>query len=99
MAQIDIAGSVAAGRAANGMTATKAVKDLVFVKPVFTYDLVSFYAEVQAVGTTSVTVRVEAYAQRTNGLARPEEEMVKVAEATLTFVAIDGPGRKRTIQR
>ena len=48
-------------------------------------DVVSFYAEVVRVGRTSITVNVEVYAQR-----KPErEQVVKVTEATLTYVAID----------
>ena len=85
MAQVDIAGSVAAVRLAKGRVATVAVNSFLFKQPVFVGDLVSFYAEVVRVGRTSITVNVEVYAQR-----RPErEETVKVTEATLTYVAID----------
>ena len=85
MAQVDIAGSVAAVRLARGRVATVAVNSFLFKQPVFIGDLVSLYAEVVRVGRTSITVNVEVYAQR-----KPErEEVVKVTEATLTYVAVD----------
>ena len=72
-------------RLAEGRVATVAVNSFVFKQPVFVGDLVSFYAEVVRVGRTSITVNVEVYAQR-----KPErEEVVKVTEATLTYVAVD----------
>ena len=47
--------------------------------------MVSFYAKVVRIGTTSVTVDVEVFAQR-----NPENPVVvKVTEATLTYVAVD----------
>jgi acyl-CoA thioesterase YciA len=93
MAQVDIAGSIAAVRLAKGRVATVAVNSFLFKQPVFVGDLVSFYAEVVRVGRTSITVNVEVYAQR-----RPEREMiVKVTEATLTYVAVDENRRPRVV--
>ncbi len=93
MAQVDIAGSIAAVRLAKGRVATVAVNSFQFKQPVFMGDLVSFYAEVVRVGRTSITVNVEVYAQR-----KPErEEVVKVTEATLTYVAVDENRRPRVV--
>jgi acyl-CoA thioesterase YciA len=93
MSQVDIAGSIAAARVARGRVATVAVNSFQFKKPVFVGDLVSFYAEVNRIGHTSITVTVEVYAQR-----RPErEEVVKVTEATLTYVAVDEARRPRVV--
>jgi len=93
MSQVDIAGSIAAVRIARGRVATVAVNSFQFKQPVLVGDVVSFYAEVVRVGRTSITVNVEVYAQR-----RPErEEVVKVTEATLTFVALDEMRRPRVV--
>lgn len=93
MSQVDVAGSVAAVRVARGRVATVAVNSFLFKQPVLVGDLVSFYAEVVRVGRTSITVNVEVYAQR-----RPErEEVVKVTEATLTYVALDELRRPRVV--
>lgn len=89
MAQVDLAGSLPATRRANGRVATIAVNSFLFKNPVFVGDLLSFYADITKVGNTSVTVFVEVYAER-NRLAA---EVVKVTEATLTYVAT-GPDRK-----
>ncbi len=85
MSQVDIAGSLPAVRRANGRIATVAVNSFVFRQPVFVGDLLSFYAEVVRVGRTSITVLVEVYAQRN----RMDDAVVKVTEATLTYVATD----------
>ncbi|WP_373922640.1 acyl-CoA thioesterase [Pseudoduganella sp. SL102] len=89
MAQVDIAGSLPATRRANGRVATIAVNSFVFKNPVFVGDLLSFYADIVRVGTTSITVNVEVYAERN----RLQADIVKVTEATLTYVAT-GPDRK-----
>ena len=93
MSQVDIAGSVAAVRIARGRVATVAVNSFQFKEPVQVGDLVSFYADVVRIGRTSITVNVEVYAQR-----RPErEQIVKVTEATLTYVAIDDNRQPRVV--
>jgi len=89
MAQVDIAGGVLAARHARGRVATIAVNSFQFKQPVFIGDVLSFYADVVRVGTTSITVNVEVFAQR-----NPTDiETVKVTEATLTYVAT-GPDRR-----
>ncbi|QNA87514.1 acyl-CoA thioesterase [Massilia sp. Dwa41.01b] len=89
MAQVDIAGSLPATRRANGRVATIAVNSFLFKNPVFVGDLLSFYADIVKVGNTSITVYVEVYAERN----RLQSNIVKVTEATLTYVAT-GPDRK-----
>ena len=94
MAQVDVAGSVAAYERAQGPTVTIAVNSFVFKEPVFVGDLVSFYARVLKVGRTSITVDVEVFAQR-RGKGR--SETVRVTEAQLTYVAIDERRQPRTV--
>jgi acyl-CoA thioesterase YciA len=93
MSQADIAGAIVAERRAGGRVVTVAVNEFVFKQPVAIGDLVSFYGGVVGVGTTSITVEVEVYAQR-----RPEDvETYKVTEALITYVAVDQNGEKRKI--
>jgi len=93
MAQVDLAGGIAAMRRSRGRVATVAVNSFVFKQPVFVGDLLSFYAEVVRVGRTSITVDVQVYAQR-----RPEEiVVVKVTEATLTYVATGEDRKPRVV--
>ena len=89
MSQVDIAGAIPASRRARGRVATVAVNSFVFKQPVLIGDLVSFYAKIERIGRTSITVAVEVYAQR-----NPDAEItVKVTEASLTYVAV-GPDRR-----
>src|SRR6476661_3606330 len=95
MAQVDSAGGTIAGRLARGRVATVAVKEFIFKQPVQIGDVLSFYVELKHIGTTSITVTVEVFAER-----RPEQpRTVKVTEATLTYVAIDRDGRPRKVPR
>lgn len=89
MSQVDIAGSIAAHQRARGRVVTVAVNSFVFHKPVFVGDVISCYADIVSVGNTSLTVNVEVFAERN----RQKDEVVKVTEATLTYVAV-GPDRK-----
>ncbi len=96
MSQVDIAGSIVASRRAQGRVTTVAVNAFHFVAPVFVNDLVSFYADVIKIGTTSLTINVEVYVER--GLRTPKPgEVVKVTEAVLTYVAVDEQRRKRPV--
>jgi acyl-CoA thioesterase YciA len=93
MSQVDIAGGIFAARRARGRVATIAVNSFVFKQPVFIGDVLSFYADIVRVGHTSITVNVEVYAQR-----NPEDiEIVKVTEATLTYVATDRDRKPRPV--
>lgn len=93
MSQVDIAGSIPATRRAGGRVATVAVNAFTFKQPVFVGDLLSFYAEITRTGRTSITVSVEVYAER----QRLEAEVVKVTEATLTYVATDEDRHSRPL--
>ena len=94
MAQVDLAGSVLPTRISRGRIATVAVKEFIFKQAVSVGDLLSFYASVQRIGRTSITVQVEVYAER-NPI---NPQVVKVTEAELTYVAIDDAGKSRPFQ-
>ena len=93
MSQVDIAGSVVAYRRARGRVVTVAVNSFEFHQPVFVGDLISCYAEVIRIGRTSLTLKVEVYAERN----RQREECIKVTEATLTYVAVDEQRKPRVV--
>ena len=93
MGQVDIAGSIPALHRAKGRVATVAVNSFVFRQPIFVGDIVSFYTRIVKVGTTSITVDVEVYAQRDP--AKPV--CVKVTEATLTYVAVGDDRKPRVV--
>jgi acyl-CoA thioesterase YciA len=94
MAQVDLAGSVPAFERAQGPVVTVAVNSFLFKEAVFVGDLVSFYAHVVKVGRTSITIDVEVFAQRGR---EGRGDIVKVTEATLTYVAVDQDRKPRPL--
>ncbi|MCB4360385.1 acyl-CoA thioesterase [Quatrionicoccus australiensis] len=93
MAQVDVAGAIPAMRRARGRVATVSVNSFLFKQPVSVGDIVSLYADIVRVGATSITVKVEVYAERNYA----DPVVVKVTEAELTYVAIDAAGKKRQL--
>jgi acyl-CoA thioesterase YciA len=93
MAQVDIAGAIPAMRRARGRIATVAVNSFLFKQPISVGDVVSFYADIARVGRTSITVDVQVYAERNP--AHPL--VVKVTEASLTYVCLNADGSKREV--
>ena len=95
MAQVDLAGSVIPARYAQGRMATVAVNEFIFKQPVRVGDILSFFSVVTRVGKTSVTVKVEVFAER----FKSQGSYIKVTEASVTYVAIDDHGRPREIAK
>jgi acyl-CoA thioesterase YciA len=91
LSYIDLAAASEAYRFANQQFVTKAMRAVEFVAPVHLGDVVSFFATIQRVGTTSLTIRVEVEAER----FRENQPMrtVKVTEAEVVLVAVDQQGR------
>lgn len=96
LSYIDQAGAIEAARHIRQKIVTVAIKEVVFHEPVHVGDVVSFFGSVKRVGRTSITVAVEVVATR---LMMEEPEDVKVTEAELTFVAIDGAGEPVPIKK
>ncbi len=89
LSQIDLAGAVGVRRLGNHRFVTVAMKEVVFKEPVYVGDVISFYATVRRVGTTSVTVHVDVEAQRRDD----PRKVQKVTEADVVYVAVDAKGR------
>ncbi len=93
MAQVDLAGAVLPARHVRGRMATVAVNQFIFKQPVRVGDILSFFSKVERIGRTSITVKVEVFAER----FRSQGEFFKVTEASLTYVAIDAQGQPTPI--
>jgi acyl-CoA thioesterase YciA len=86
LSYIDIAGAIEACRRTRmERFVTVAMREIIFHKPVFVGDLVSFYAETVRIGTTSITVRVLVETERVGS----SSERVRVTEAEVVYVAVD----------
>ncbi len=73
---------------------TVAMHEVKFIAPVFVGDLVSFFTETLRIGTTSITVQVTVDARR----RPPSEEIVRVTQAEVVYVAVDSPGHKAPVR-
>ena len=85
MSHIDLAGGVEAYKHHDGRIVTVSVHELLFKKPVYVGDIVSFYTRTLKKGTTSVTVHVDVEVQRRHDPNVTE----KVTEAEIVYVAVD----------
>ena len=95
MAQVDLAGAVLPARYVRGRMATVAVNEFIFKPAVKVGDILSFFAKVNRIGNTSISVDVEVYAERFSR----QGQYIKVTQATLTYVAIDDQGKPRPIPK
>ncbi|PCC67524.1 acyl-CoA thioesterase YciA [Nannocystis exedens] len=91
---LDQAGAVAAHAIGARKVVTVAVREVVFKEPVHVGDIVSLYAEVTNVGSTSLTIRVRVEAHEPIG-----GRSVEVTTAELVYVQVDDRGRPVPIQR
>ena len=88
MAQMDLACGIRAAERARGRVVTAAVKEMSFAKPMKVGDTLCVYTHVTRVGRTSMTLKVEAWAQRDLS-----HVMEKVTDADFIMVALDREGR------
>lgn len=92
MSQMDIAGGIAAYERARGRVVTVAVEAMSFIVPVQVGDVLCVYTSIERVGTTSITVEVEAWVRR-----RRIPDRFKVTEGRFVYVALDENGVKRPV--
>ncbi|MEW7006666.1 MULTISPECIES: acyl-CoA thioesterase [unclassified Lentilitoribacter] len=92
MAQMDLASGIRAAERAHGRVVTAAVKEMVFKKPVKIGDTLGIYIDIVKVGTTSMTLQVDAWVQR-----YLTDVMEKVTDAKIVMVALDENGSPKPI--
>src|SRR5262245_30824042 len=92
MAQMDLACGIRSAERSKGRVVTAAVKEMSFAKPVKVGDTLCVYTQVARVGRTSMTLKVEAWAQR-----YLTDLMERVTDADFIMVAVDGEGRPRPV--
>jgi len=94
VSQMDLAGGVLAKKLARGRAATVAIHSMTFHKAVHVGDVVSCHVQLTKLGTTSMTIAVEAWSE---DLATGEKYCV--TEGTFIFVAIDDQGKPRPVPK
>jgi acyl-CoA thioesterase YciA len=92
LCQMDLAGSTFATRHANGRVVTVAITAMAFHRPVMVGDEVTCFCNVEKVGHTSITVKIESWARRRTAL-----EPIKVTEGVFTYVRVNVEGRPEPV--
>ena len=92
MAQMDLACGIRAAERAKGRVVTAAVKEMSFAKAMKVGDTLGVYISITRIGRTSMTLRVEAWAQR-----YLSDLMERVTHADFIMVALDGNGKPKEI--
>ncbi|MBI4920387.1 MAG: acyl-CoA thioesterase [Devosia nanyangense] len=92
MSQMDIAGAIAAVERSGGRVVTVAIDAMTFIAPVKVGDILCVYTSIARVGTTSITVAIEAWARRNR-----VDERVKVTDGHFVYVAMSDDGKKRPV--
>ncbi len=94
LCQMDLAGSTVATRRAGGRVVTVAITAMTFRRPVLVGDEVSCFCQVEKIGHTSITIKIESWARRGVG-----ETAIKVTEGVFTYVRVDADGRPQAISQ
>ncbi len=95
MSQMDLAGAIYASYEVKGRLVTVAVESMNFHLPVFIGDQLSCYCDTTRIGNTSISIHIEAWVRRKHS----DIELLKVTEATYTFVSIDEDRKPIPIMR
>ncbi len=90
--QMDLAASALASRRSKGRAVLASIETINFLRPVKVGDEVSIYTRMASIGRSSMRIAVEAWTRDRNG-----EQVAKVTDAMITFVAIDEAGRARPV--
>lgn len=93
--QMDLAAGIMTKRAVKGRSATVAIKDVVFLRPVSVGAIVSCYADILKIGRTSLQIAVEVWIAN----YRSDHDRQKVAEGLFIFVSLDENGNPAPIPR
>lgn len=93
VSQMDNAASIVASRIAKGRTATMAIGDMSFMRPIRVGSVVCCYTHIAHVGKSSVRIAIEVWSRMPDDVERS-----KVTEAEFVYVAIDENRRIRSIE-
>ncbi len=92
LSQMDLAGSVLARQITKKRVTTVAVDKMRFHKPIMVGDIVSFYTEVNKIGTTSITIDITTLVTRKNNILG-KDQAIMVTEGKFVYVSIDSKGQ------
>jgi len=88
LCQMDLAGSTFATRRASGRVVTVAITGMAFHRPVMVGDEVTCFCDVEKIGHTSITVKIQSWVRRSI-----DPTPIKVTEGVFTYVRVGADGR------
>ena len=94
LCQMDLAGSTVATRRAKGRVVTVAITGMAFHRPVLVGDEVTCFGNVEKIGNTSLTVKIESWVRRGIG-----GDAIKVTEGIFTYVAVGTDGKPQSVPK
>ena len=88
VSQMDLGGAILASKISKARVVTVAMEGMSFLQPVRVGDTVACYARVEKIGTSSMRIPIEVWANRfVTG------EDVRVTEGVFVYVAVDASGK------
>ena len=82
LSQIDLGASISAIYHCKGSVVTRNIKNVDFIKPIYTNSLIDVYTQIRKVGITSITLDVNVF------MTTPQTKNQLVAKADIVFVKI-----------
>ena len=95
VSQMDLAAGIMSKQVTQGRSATVAIQNVNFIKPVSVGATGSCYCRVTKTGNSSVRIAVDVWVSH----RLTHQDSVKVAEGLFVFVAIDDDGKPRPIPK
>ena len=92
LCQMDLAGTIVSTRRASGRVVTVAITAMNFHRPVMVGDEVTCFCNIEKIGNTSITVKIESWVRRGIG-----DTQIKVTEGVFTYVRVDADGHPQPI--
>src|ERR1700760_2152693 len=88
VSQMDLGGAILASKISKARVVTVAMEGMSFLQPVRVGDTVACYARVEKIGTTSMRIPIEVWANR---FMTGEE--LRVTEGVFVYVSVDASGK------
>ncbi|WP_343153136.1 acyl-CoA thioester hydrolase YciA [Buchnera aphidicola] len=95
MSQMDISGAILAKEISKGKVVTVQVNNITFLKPISIGDIVSCYAEIIKIGTSSISINIEIWIKKISSKLIGKKYIVAISN--FIYVAIDDKGKPRTV--
>lgn len=95
ISQIDIGGAILAKEISGGKVTTVCMKNVTFIEPILSGDLLDCYGRCIKIGNTSITINIQIWIKKL--CSKPFGKYYCATKAQVVYVAIDRYGNKRNL--